>query len=145
MTDREKQAGQAAESTQAALDSVDKLLDKRGLGANLGSAYGAYEMRGWTQGAQDFKAERDRLAAMLTLPNLGTLKGPMSDKDLAFLKQVSTTLSNDNISDEAALGELTRVQQWLRSKGAVSGGGAADGDAAAKAKALIDKYGGGGR
>jgi len=122
---RDKAAAEGAESTQSALDSVEKLLDAKGLGAGLDSSYGAYEMRGFTQGAQDFKAERDRLAALLTLPNLGKLKGPLSDNDLKFIRQVSSTLSNDRISDAAARTELVNLQNWLRSKGAVSKGGGA--------------------
>lgn len=119
--ERDRQATQSKESTQAAFDSVSRLLDPNGAGAGLDSSYGAYEMRGRLQPAQDFKAERDRLVAMLALPNLGALKGPMSDKDILFIKQISSTLANENISEEQARAELGRAKQFLMERGAVDG------------------------
>jgi hypothetical protein len=121
--ERERQTAQSQESTQAAFDSVNRLLDPKGVGAGLDSSYGNWEMRkGRTQASSDFQAERDRFVAMLSLPNLGSLKGPMSDKDLLFIKQISSTLSNDNISEKAARQEMERARNWLIEKGANPGG-----------------------
>lgn len=119
-----KQASDANVSTQQALDSVKRLLNPQDLGANLDAATGAYELRGFTQGAQDFNAERERLIAMLTQPNLGALKGPMSDKDVIFIKQLSSKLANTKMSGAETTTELGRVRDFLQSK---MGGGVADG------------------
>lgn len=121
-TVKTKQESDANVSTQQALDSVKRLLNPQDLGANLDAATGAYEMRGFTQGAQDFNAERERLIAMLTQPNLGALKGPMSDKDVIFIKQMSSKLANTKMSGAETATELGRVKAFLESK---MGGGVA--------------------
>jgi hypothetical protein len=124
-TQRTQEVGQAQETTQAALDSVRRLLDPAGVGGGLDSSYGNWEMRkGRTQASADFQAERDRFVAMLALPNLGKLKGAMSDNDLLFIKQISSKLSNDNISEDEARKEMRRAETFLASK---LGGGAAGG------------------
>lgn len=46
----------------------------------------------WTE-ASNYEAKFNRLRDMLTLPNLDKLKGAMSDKDIAFLRNASTALS----------------------------------------------------
>jgi hypothetical protein len=112
-TAKTKQASEADTSTRGALASVEALLKDEG---GLDMATGAYELRGSMQGAQDWKAERDRLVAMLTLPNLGALKGPMSDKDVAFIKSISTKLQNDKISGDAARTELRSLRDKLNEK-----------------------------
>lgn len=109
---------EARSATQTALDSVDRLLTHPG----IGKATGAYELRGFTQEAQDFNAERDMLVAALTLPNLGALKGPMSDKDVVFVKQLATKLANTKMSAEATRAELQRAREFLRGKLASQGG-----------------------
>lgn len=43
-----------------------------------------------------FKAKFNTLMSTLTIPQLGTLKGPMSDKDIAFLKAASSSLKLDS-------------------------------------------------
>jgi hypothetical protein len=111
-----KTASDADTSTRAALDSVRALLRPKGIGRGLDAATGAYELRGFTQDAQDWKAERDRLVAMLTLPNLGALKGPMSDKDILFVKQLSSTLQNENVSGDFARKELAKLQRLLETR-----------------------------
>ncbi len=54
----------------------------------------------WTQDAEDATIAINNLVAKLTLPNLGVLKWPMSDKDIQFIKEASsklaTTQSNDS-------------------------------------------------
>ena len=98
--------------TEDAIAIADRLLSN----PDVSKAYGAYEMRGWTQGARDAKALRDQLVAQLTLPNLGALKGPMSDKDVAFVKQISTRLADSNISDEEAVRALNDARDFLERK-----------------------------
>lgn len=50
-----------------------------------------------------FQAKVDNLVAMLSLDNLPLLKGPMSDKDIEFIKQMSSGL--DIKMDEKSAGE----------------------------------------
>ena len=47
----------------------------------------------WTQDAEDATIAINNLVAKLTLPNLGVLKWPMSDKDIQFIKEASTKLA----------------------------------------------------
>jgi hypothetical protein len=115
---REKTASDARTSTQTALDLVGRLQSHSG----MGKATGAYELRGFTQDAQDFNALRDQLVATLTLPNLGALKGPMSDKDVAFVKSISTRLANTRMSEAETRKALTEAQTFLRSKLGDGGG-----------------------
>lgn len=72
----------------------------------------------------DFKNNVNRLKALLTLDNLKLLKGAMSDKDLAFLLSVGTSL-NTNMSKEAFANELTNIKTKLQGAslgGSTSGG-----------------------
>jgi hypothetical protein len=55
------------------------------------------------------------LIAALTLPNLGALKGPMSDKDVAFVKSISTRLANTRMS-EPETRAISEAQTFLRGK-----------------------------
>jgi hypothetical protein len=119
--ERERTESGARQSTQSALDAVDRLLDSEDVGSNIGAATGAYEMRGFTQGAQDFNAVRDQLVAALALPNLGALKGPMSDKDVIFVKQLATRLGNTRMSAAETRKALIEAQTFLRGK--MTGGG----------------------
>ncbi|HEX5010217.1 MAG TPA: hypothetical protein VFY71_07435 [Planctomycetota bacterium] len=129
--ERQKQADAAAAKTKEADDSkraaadavttIDRLLAHPGLAKSTG----AYEMRGWTQEAKDFRAELNRFIAQQTKGNLGTLKGPMSDKDIAFIKQMSTTAADTNLSDEALIAELKRARAAYTGEngGSAPGGG----------------------
>lgn len=72
----------------------------------------------------DFKNNVNRLKALLTLDNLKLLKGAMSDKDLAFLLSVGTSL-NTNMSKEAFANELNNIKTKLQGAslgGSISGG-----------------------
>lgn len=144
-TGREKAASDAQGLTQTALGHVDRLLDQNDVGAGIGMATGAYEMRGYTQGAQDFNGVKDQLVAALTQPNLGALKGPMSDKDVAFVKQLATRLDNRRLSAGETTRALQEAQAFLRSK--MGGGGNGDGNGGGgntrpTAADYIKKYGG---
>jgi hypothetical protein len=103
---------EAASITQTALDLTDRLERHPGIGA----ATGAYEMRGFTQDAVDFNAIRDQLVAALALPNLGALKGPMSDKDILFVKQLATRLSNNRLSEAETRTAIAEAKTFLKSK-----------------------------
>lgn len=124
------------ETTRAERDKAEKtktdaatntltLLDRLEKHPGLDKAYGAYEMRGFTQDARDFKAIRDQTVAALTLPNLGSLKGPMSDKDVAFVKNLATRLQDPNISEAEARRAISDARATLegRTLEAAPGGG----------------------
>jgi hypothetical protein len=93
-----------------------------------------------SQDAADYKGIRDQLVAALTLPNLGALKGPMSDKDVKFVKDLATRLANDQMSDEEAVRAIDEAISFLESKLAASGGGEDAGPRKPTAQELIDKY-----
>lgn len=110
----------AKTSTQTTYDLTTRLLDFNDVGAGIGAATGAYELRGFTQGAQDFNGVREQLVSALALPNLGLLKGPMSDKDVLFVKQLATRLANPRLSEAETTRAIREAQTFLANKGAVS-------------------------
>jgi hypothetical protein len=121
---RDKAVGDARTTTQNALNSIDRLLRHPGMAASTG----AYELRGFTQAAQDFGAERDQLVASLTLPNLAAIRGPLSDKDILFVKQLATQLGNTRLSEPAMRQELGRLQMFLKGKMGDGGAGSDSGN-----------------
>lgn len=66
-----------------------------------------------------YEARVDTLKANLTLDNLKLLKGAMSDKDLAFLQAVGSSL-NTNMSETEFNKELDKVITKLESAGGVT-------------------------
>jgi hypothetical protein len=105
---------QAAQDTQRraqeTIADIDALLaDTDG----MAKATGAFEMRGGSQAAIDWNAKRRRVVAALTLPNLGTLKGPMSDRDVEFVKSIASVLGEGRLSEQAVRDALTRARQAL--------------------------------
>jgi hypothetical protein len=101
------------DAAQTTLSLIDRLEQHPGVARITGNM----EMLGWTQPAKDAAAIRDQLIASLTLPNLGTLKGPMSDKDVQFVKQLATRLSSPGISEQEFRQAITEAKTKL------SGGG----------------------
>ena len=104
----------AAESTQTALDLAKRLSEHPGFGASYGNISSRFA--GMNQSAVDAGAIRDQLVAALTLPNLGALKGAMSDKDILFVKQLATRLGNPRISEPEARQALADAQTFLQGK-----------------------------
>lgn len=100
----EEQDAKDAQNAQAAIDQA--LEQARALKNHRGfrSAYGIVNSRiaGVDPYAVNAGALADQLVATLTLPNLSKLKGPASDKDVAFIKSASTILGNRRISAEQA-------------------------------------------
>ena len=110
-------APSAKELAQSALSLVARLETHPGMGA----ATGAYELRGHvipSQNAVDFNAIRDQLVAALALPNLGHLKGSMSDKDILFVQNLATRLGNRRLSEAETRTALQEARTFLESKGA---------------------------
>jgi hypothetical protein len=98
--------------TRTALGLVDRLASHPG----IDRATGAYEVRGFTQDAVDFNSIRDQLVAALALPNLGALKGPMSDKDILFVKQLATRLENRRLSKAETIKAIEEARTFLNGK-----------------------------
>lgn len=111
-TTRNNSVDAARQTTQSALDLATRLETHPG----IGKATGAYEMRGFTQDAQNFNSIRNQLVAALALPNLGALKGPMSDKDILFVKQLATRLENPKIDDAETVRAIQEAKTFLQSK-----------------------------
>jgi len=81
------------------------------LGGQFGTGYG------------DAMAKAQQLSAILARDNLGLLKGAMSDKDLEFIKAMSTGFDGAGIQSEQYLKDrLTTIQTKLANKIGESGG-----------------------
>ena len=130
------QRASAQQATQSALDTAERLLVHPGFGA----ATGAWEPQQLIEGQDriNFNEERDNLVALLTLPNLGLLKGPMSNQDVLFVKQMATQLGNRRLSADATRAALERAKLFLQSK--LQEAGPATGTDAAQAADPYDAY-----
>jgi len=62
------------------------------------------------QDTADAEALRNSLMSMLTMENMGKMKGVLSDRDMEVLRQASTSL-NPKMGDAAAAAELDRIIQ----------------------------------
>lgn len=129
-------AGAARASEVKAL--ATELLNDPSLSAAFGPIQGAmWTVRGDTANVE---AKLDRLQSLLTLDNLGLMKGVLSDSDIKILTRAATMLSNRRITDAAARQELERIS----GAGAATVGGSTPpqpGDS--RVDDLLKKYGGG--
>lgn len=118
---------EAKQTTSTALSLAKRLKTHPG----FDWAYGMISSRtsGLSQDATDAMAIRDQLVASLTLPNLGALKGPMSDKDIMFVKQLATRLGNPRISEAEARRAVDEAVLFLESKMGGAGGAGDETDA----------------
>lgn len=120
--DRQRTADTARQSTETALNLVDRLLGDptkqvpEHPGLAMSSGLISSKFSGFSQNATDANALRDQLVATLTLPNLGALKGPMSDRDVVFVKQLATRLANTNMSDGETRRALQEARTFLQNK-----------------------------
>lgn len=76
----------------------------------LNGAFGSWGARMPTvsQNTADAETLLNSLASMLTMENMGKMKGVLSDSDMKVLRQASTTL-NPSMSESAARAELERI------------------------------------
>jgi len=95
---------------QNAIEMLNRLENHPG----LEKATGAYELRGLTQDARSWRAMANSVVAALALPNMSSLKGPASDRDVAFIKEKSTILQNPNISAEDARQAIRDAREFLK-------------------------------
>lgn len=101
------------------IKNIDSLLDDADLNKAVGSKSSQVPqwMRSGARNAVDSKIAN--LIAKVAIENLGWLKGPLSDKDIQFVKEASTKL-NTNVSEEAFrkfLKDLKTSTQNLKNKG----------------------------
>lgn len=85
------------EKKQNVLNAISKLKNSKGLGASVG-VKGVTNYIPGTEAA-NFQAQFKNLESLLTLENLGVLKGAISDKDMEVLKSAATSL-NMNMSEK---------------------------------------------
>jgi hypothetical protein len=90
------------------------------------------------QSTADAQVLRDALTSLLTLGNVGKLKGVLSNADMEILKKASTTIAAP-MSDSAARAELQRVITVMNK---VAGTNTADDAGTAKADPLGIRKGG---
>jgi len=87
-----------------------------GKGSAVGASVAKFVPFGQSLGLQGKRTAFDNkvntLKANLTLENLGLLKGPMSDKDLAFLQAIGSSLTT-NMSEQSFDQELRKVVKKL--------------------------------
>ena len=100
---------QEVTEAQQALMSIDKLI-KSDLDSFYGKGEKYYPDIGRKQENLDLMAENDRIVNLLKLASAGKLKGQgtITDPERQMLAQAATTLSNKDISGDAAR------QEWMR-------------------------------
>lgn len=127
---------EAVDTAREAKRIASALVNHKG----LGGAFGVFDsmMPTMRQDTADAEQLRDSLRDLLTLENMGKMKGVLSDSDMKVLRNASTTL-NARMSDGAARTELNRIIEVM---GKVAGDEAPP--ANDRAAELIKKYGGGG-
>lgn len=109
----------------------------------LNGAFGAWGARipTFNQTTADAEVLLNSLTSLLTMENMGKMKGVLSDSDMRVLKQASSTLS-PSMSESAARAELDRIVEVMGRVAAgqtpaASGGTATSPEAAAMA--LIER------
>lgn len=110
-------AGNPVQAQQQKIEALQLAKELRqegavGKGSAVGSSFAKLVPFGQSLGLQGnrtaFEAKVDTLKSNLTLENLKLLKGAMSDKDLAFLNSIGSSL-NVNMSEEQFNKELDKV------------------------------------
>jgi hypothetical protein len=107
--------GQQAAEAYALATSI---LNSKSLGKSVGASSLFNKVPG-TKG-RDFELKVDQLKNALAVPNLDKLKGAMSDKDIAFLKNIATSLDT-SMTEQAFKSEALKVQNIMK-QAAITGG-----------------------
>lgn len=109
----------AKQTATKALDLVNSLETSSGkssaVGAKgpLGGLLGGWVVPGTA--AADFVSQFDSLKSLLTLENMGIMKGVLSDSDMKVIQQASSAL-NRNMSETEFNKELAKVKNVLSAK-----------------------------
>ena len=107
------------EQLKSVLSLARELRSDKAVGKSGAVGFGFQKFVPWGQslGLQGsrtaFENKVNTLKANLTLENLGLLKGPMSDKDLAFLQAVGSSLTT-NMSESEFNKEIDKVTNKLQ-------------------------------
>ena len=115
----------AQDTASKALALVDTLENSPGLKTAVGvkGMTGGF-LGGWTvpgTDAADFVTRFDSLKSLLTLENMGLMKGVLSDSDMKVIQQASASL-NRSMTESEFKKELTKIKGILQSKLGGSGG-----------------------
>lgn len=100
------------DSPKNILAALEALKTHPGLGAAVGKSSVFNFVPGTSQAS--FRDKLNSVKALLALPNLGMLKGAMSDKDIAFIQAAGTSLNTSNTEADFNA-ELDRVIGNIRS------------------------------
>jgi len=109
----------AQETATKALSLVDTLEKSPGLKTAVGvkGMTGGF-LGGWTvpgTDAADFVTRFDSLKSLLTLENMGLMKGVLSDSDMKVIQQASAAL-NRSMTEKEFKSELSKIKGVLQSK-----------------------------
>jgi len=107
------------QKAQEVLSLAQDLLNSSSLGNAVGPISSKFPT--FSGDTADFEAKTNRLKSLLTLENLGLLKGAMSDKDLELLSSAASALST-GMSEQGFKTELQNIVNKMN--GVISGGAA---------------------
>lgn len=109
----------AKKTATKALDLVKSLETSSGKNTAIGAkGFTGGLLGGWVvpgTAAADFVSQFDSLKSLLTLENMGIMKGVLSDSDMKVIQQASTAL-NRNMSETEFNKELKKVKDVLEGK-----------------------------
>jgi hypothetical protein len=111
---------EAVETATELVRVAEQLRDHPSRGSVFGTVEGA--LPSFRQGSIDAQTLVDQLNGLLALENMGKMKGVLSDKDMAMIRQASSRLSNQRIGDQAAYQELSNIIQTVNQRIGGSGG-----------------------
>ena len=94
------------------VSTIDAIINSDSFGAVVGFPN---PFTKWTPGteAQSVKNKFNTLKGLLTLDNIGVLKGVLSDADMKIIKEASTSLGT-NLSEEAFKTEAARIKEKMQ-------------------------------
>jgi hypothetical protein len=99
--------------TEDTMATLQSLKDHPGFDSSIGF----YELRkGLTPESRAFNAKLTQAINSLALPNLGALKGPMSDKDILFIKNISSRLQETRVDPEDYKAAIDEAVKFLKRK-----------------------------
>lgn len=107
------------QKAQEVMSLAQDLLNSSSLGSAVGPISSKFPT--FSGDTADFEAKTNRLKSLLTLENLGLLKGAMSDKDLELLSSAASALST-GMSEQGFKTELQNIVNKMN--GVISGGAA---------------------
>lgn len=116
---KQQEQENARKTATKALDLVKSLETSSGKNTAIGAkGFTGGLLGGWVvpgTAAADFVSQFDSLKSLLTLENMGIMKGVLSDSDMKVIQQASTAL-NRNMSETEFNKELKKVKDVLEGK-----------------------------